>query len=639
MVTVLHDSLAAFQNYRRPAALAWSGLALVTGLQWFGGHPSSSFQVLVAISVFWGLRVLLSAELRGRFPLRLALLGSGLAAGTALAAVALIPFAELLAHSGDVGTRSGVTQAFFRQPPHYLFGMFVHDWWGAGRTSYEFAATNQERAYYVGALPLMLAVAAVALRPNLARLGVLAAGALALSIATGQPPLFDLLTNLPGFEAANNSRFGVFAILGLSVLAGWGFDEITGDALPEARRRLVLGLAAAVAVVPLVIAVVGGHVHLDVFGRALRSAWLFDPPDSGLIATPAGPFIVKLASLLEWGVMAALALALLALVLSRRLRPATFVALALVLVAFDLVKAGADYNPSIKQEYAVQPVTPAIRYLQDRRPARFVGLEPTSLSLSPPLPPNLALRYGLYDARGDVIPGEERYTEIWRRAIGRNRQCYSFFCTIAAVASPESFRALGLFGVDYLLQNRGDKPLPGLRVAYQGGDARIYRNPSAVPRAFVVGQQAVEEGATAQLDAVLAPGFEPRTTAVTERRLPGIAEGGDAGASPAGDARIEDYENDRVVIRARADRPGLVVLADSWYPGWKATVDGRDADVERVDYAVRGVAIGPGSHRVELTYAPASFRAGWIVSLLALLAIGGVAVAGLRSRRRGTPGD
>ena len=135
---------------RRPAALAWSGLALATGLQWFGGHPSSSFQVLVAVSVFWGLRVLLSAELRQRFPLRLALLGSALAAGTALAAVALIPFAELLAHSGDVGTRSGVTQAFFRQPPHYLLGIFLHDWWGAGRTSYEFAATNQERAYYVG---------------------------------------------------------------------------------------------------------------------------------------------------------------------------------------------------------------------------------------------------------------------------------------------------------------------------------------------------------------------------------------------------------------------------------------------------------------------------------------------------------
>ncbi len=616
---------------RRPAALAWAGLALVTGLQWLGGHPSSSFQMLVAVSLFWALRVLLSADLRQRFPLRLALLGSALAAGTALAAVALIPFLELLAHSGDVGTRSDVTQAFFRQPPRYLLGIFLHDWWGAGRTSYEYAATNQERAYYVGALPLMLAAAAVALRPNRARLGVLAAGALALSIASGQPPLFHLLTSLPGFEAANNSRFGVFAILGLAVLAGWGFDELTGDALPAARRRLVLGLSAVLAAVPVVIALVGGNVHRDVVGRALRSAWLFDAPDSGLLATPPGPYIVKLASLFEWGVMAALALALLALLLSRRVRPATFVVLALVLVAFDLVKAGADYNPSIKQEYAVQPVTPAIRYLQDRRPARFVGLEPTTLALSAPLPPNLALRYGLYDARGDVIPGEERYTEIWRRAIGRNRDCYSFFCTIAAVASPESYRALGLFGVEYMLQNHGDKPLPGLKVAYEGGDARIYRNPSALPRAFVVGQQTVEQGAGAQLDAVLDPGFEPRTTAVTESRLPGIAEG--AGGSRAGDARIEDYENDRVVIRARTDRPGLVVLADSWYPGWKAKVDGKDADVERVDYAVRGVAVGPGTHRVELTYDPASFRAGWIVSLLALLVIGGVAAAGVRSRR------
>jgi uncharacterized membrane protein YfhO len=75
----------------------------------------------------------------------------------------------------------------------------------------------------------------------------------------------------------------------------------------------------------------------------------------------------------------------------------------------------------------------------------------------------------------------------------------------------------------------------------------------------------------------------------------------------------------------------MVVLSDTWYPGWHATVDGKDAKVERADYLLRGVRVGPGTHTVEMTYRPLSFRIGWIVSLLTALAL---AIAVLRGRRR-----
>ena len=105
----------------------------------------------------------------------------------------LIPFAELLAHSGDAGARADVAEALFHEEPRRLLGFALHDWWGAGRTSIEFAATTQEHDYYVGALPLMLALAAlIAAAATGPRGGGRWWALVAILVATGVAPLFDL---------------------------------------------------------------------------------------------------------------------------------------------------------------------------------------------------------------------------------------------------------------------------------------------------------------------------------------------------------------------------------------------------------------------------------------------------------------
>ena len=134
-----------------------------------------------------------------------------------------------------------------------------------------------------------------------------------------------------------------------------------------------------------------------------------------------------------------------------------------------------------------------------------------------------------------------------------------------------------------------------------------------------------------------APAFDGRAAVVTERPLAGIP---DAGAAPAGDpgrTRLVRYEDERATVDVRAARRSVLVLTDVHFPGWKATVDGRAAPIERVDYLLRGVVVPPGAHRVEFTYAPKSFRVGWIISLLAALAVLAVVVAELLRRRRARP--
>jgi hypothetical protein len=616
---------------RRPGPLPFAGLAGVVGLQFLAGHPSSSYQVLFVAGLFWLGRVLLMRRPWRAAGARLLTLAGAGSVGTALAALMLIPFAELLAHSNDSELRSSLAELFVT-PRRFVFGLMLHDYWGHGRGAIQFASQLPERAFYVGALPLMLAVAALIARPALERIAVAAFGVAGLLVATGTAPLYDLVLDLPGFSAAHNGRFAVVTVLCLAVLAGWGLDELTGDRLSRTRRAWVAGVAALLAALPIVVVGAGGYLARDAIGPALRVAWGFETPTQQLAKSVAGgpAEVVHLASLFEWLVLAGLALGLLLLRVTGRLGATAFAGLAVGLVALDLFVAGMGYNPAIPVGHAEQPATPAIRFLQDTRPARFTAIKPEArISFSAPLPPNVSMRYGLYDTRGYVIPTEERYSNIWRRAIVANPRCYYIFCTTVAATKPAAMKALALFGVKYLLQNYGDPPLklPGTHLAFDGPDARVYTNPDALPRAFLVAGQQMVNGGGAALDAVTSPSFSARRVAITEKPIAGLSQG----ATPAaGTARIERYEAEHVSLRTDSDRPALLVLTDNWYPGWKATVDGHDAEVHRVDYLIRGVSVPAGAHQVEFSYSPESWRVGWILSLCALIAIALAAAIGVR---------
>ena len=82
------------------------------------------------------------------------------------------------------------------------------------------------------------------------------------------------------------------------------------------------------------------------------------------------------------------------------------------------------------------------------------------------------------------------------------------------------------------------------------------------------------------------------------------------------------YRGNRVVtMDVASDTGGLVVLHDSFADGWEATVDGRVMTVIPVNVLSRGVIVGPGRHRIEMTYMPASLTAAAAIAAAMLLAV------------------
>ena len=621
---------------RRPGPGPVAGLALVVALQFFGGHPESSFHVLLATVAFFVFRVV--AVRREGHDVSLGrtagVFAGSLVLGALLAAVALLPFAELLFRSADAGQRASVSDAS-KLSGRFLLGFAMPDYWGRP-TQTALVRFQFSRACYVGVLPLMLAVAAPLLRPNLARLALAGFGAACLAVAFGAPPLFDLATRLPLLDIAHNDRLIAIVLLCVALLAGWGLDDLTGERAPP-RRRVALALAAAIAVLPVLWVVGTGKASLSVLGDAIDVAWGFaHPPGAG--AADAGD-IVRLAATIVFATFATAAVLLLFLRARGRLAAGTFAALAIGLTVADLFRAGMGQNPAIERRIAVQPTTGAIRYLQTRRPARFQGVGSVPANV-------LSMRYGLQEGGGYDLPIERRYDTLWRRVMSPEIPTQSGFFVALPLSLPRvderRLRTLGLLGVADLLQSPRGPPLalPSLRLAYSGADARVYSSRQALPRAWVVGAQEVVAGGDAALRAIIRPGFQPLRAAVTERRIAGLPAAPATGApAPAGAARLESIEPDRVRLHARADGPGpaLLVVSDTDYPGWEATVDGKATPVQRVNYVLRGVRLAPGAHDVVFRFRPATWTAGWVLSLAALLTVAGLAGVELRRRRSTDP--
>ncbi len=618
----------------------------VIACQFYGAHPESSFYVVLIWGLYGLVRAVAYYGWRTRFFFQ-ALGGMALAFafGVLLSAAILLPTLEGIVTSYILIQRQASASAAWWQTLLFswhnwptLVTILLPQFWGTPiDNSFWYPYQNyNEQDYYVGIVPLALGIltllswwhdrkhaahAPSALPAPVSPRGFWLGLALVLLGVTAQLPLFNIVSVLPLWRLANHGRLRMVYALAAALLAGYGLDTLaTASSQFNAPKKLLITLTVMAAISLFMIggAYAGLTLARDPFiamgqqqAQAMKAA---DHPmfpysleyyyerinvryeQARRLYTPATPEMflplgMALAvGLLEWG-------------RRRGWNKALWLNGLIALTCADLFWINLRINPTTPPKN-IFPDTPAIAYLK-QQPDHF-----RVAGLYQALMPNTAMVFGLQDARGHEPVVPRRPAILLNRIEGGYR--LNHYAILRSADSP----LFDLMNVEYLVADRDVGGRWQLAFAEADSPVRVYRNPSVLPRAFIVYEWELAASAPAALDRVVDKSFDFRSRAVLEGNTSGLPA-----VTPArgtGQARIVQYKPEHVVIETDSTAEGILVLTDTYTPGWQAVVDGQPADIYVADYAFRGVHIPAGQHQITFTYVPTSFSVGAGISLAAV---------------------
>ena len=603
-------------------------LALVVALQLLAGHAQTSFYSAVIVAFFALYRLTQRRTAEGKPRIRGSLLAAGgllLATlwGVALAAIQLLPTAELAAHSQRAGNLTNLTFAYeLSFWPWRLITLLAPDFFGnPARGEYWAYGTYWEESAFVGVLPLVLAFLALgawwrkrkqgaggphSLVPFLTLLCLVS-----LLLALGnRTPLYPLLFRyVPGFGLFQApARLTVGYALGIALLAGIGADTLR--LAPRTRTVLRVVLVAGIGIG---------------FAAVVTRLALPDVRDS--FAN----------SMIRLGVSLAVASGVL-LLRGRRLRGRQWQGLVVAIIIVDLLLFGWGLAPGTDPGIYHAPVATA-EFLETQPPGRVhvddayaQEVYDRYVSLAAFGPSDTAYLQGLRESlfpnltSAQHLPGSGNYDPL---TIGAYDDLYALL--EGTPGTPPDMEAmlplLKLFGAPYLLTDR-ELELPLL---YDKGPY-IYAIESALPVAFVVHNARIVEDAQHRLELLQHPSFDPHTEVILSHRLPSLPIRGAEQSRDESVSIVRDGQ-DRVRIDVTLTQPGYLVLTDTHYPGWRATVDGQPVEILEANHAFRAVQLGTGEHTVLFEYEPLSFRLGAWITLSALVVLAAIAIISGRYRR------
>ena len=453
-------------------------------------------------------------------------------------------------------------------------------------------ATGFWSPLYIGIFPLLLSLFAIYLllrgevpsetrrqhqwwRVEIAFWAIVAGVAFLLSVGDDSFVYSLFYLYVPGFGLfRGQERAALLFSLSLSLLAGYGFAALLVRAKDlqklgqdsRALFRLVVGLALGVAAL-LILLYFGGSVGVM---------------DSML---DLGRYVaVLLAASLLW-------------LLVWRWRRGPWLlgtALALALVLFDLVTVNSHVNVQERKIENQVRATGVIRELQ-AQPGMF------RVHNEFRLPGNHGIIFGLEDT--------------WGASPLRLASYERLFETLPLE------RAWELLNVGYVVTWLDDIDAPSSLVyqepARRGEVDYVHRLDGEHPRAWTVYQAEVLPGEDQVLDRLGQPDFDPYAVALVTEPLVSPLAGTQAGTPQV---KVVAFSPSRLAVEVEQANNGLLVLSENSYPGWQASVDGRQVPMVLANATLRAVEVPAGQHRVEMSFRPPSVRLGMVVSVLTLLA-------------------
>ena len=591
-------------KYRRGFFATTLGAALVL----FSGHPEVAFTMCLGLGVYFLVRLLWERRWGKKLWAPVAVCFAAWAVALTCYAVQLLPFAEYLVHSHTFIEREaarldeplavGALVTFWI--PRF-FGTFAEGtfWdpnkWNSNLTVQQYPGM----AVWFGIVLLMAGVnKGRDGRQRSSRIAALSITAVFLVLLATDFPTLQWIHELPVFSSLRELYHVWFALFALPLLGTIGLERWFSR--PRESRELLWLVLPAIAVVGLVAYLL--DFNSGILDAADMTGYVHD--QVRLAATFSIVAVVILAASCVWH------------------RPRAFWTCLTALLAVDLLIATWGIDPTLPRDQ-VFPDTQLTRFLQDQeRPCR-VGAAEGGIILG------TVGNYGIEEWLGyDGFYPE--YTRRFQMELGPN---------VWEAMEP-------VCSIQYYLHNPSSDPNLPLDERTESGDLEfettldgleVYRNRRAFPRAFLAAEVEVIPDRDALFARMLEESYDPGRTVVTpvqpERQLP------HATADRPGAATIAEYGANRVVIDVEADEPAVLVLSDSFFPGWKATVSGVSAQIFPAYYAFRGVLVPQGKSTVEFSYRPGTYRVGLALSTVGFLAgLAGAAYCLTRRRARNNHG-
>ena len=600
---LLHRSLE-----RRSPGMAISG-GIALGASLLGGHTQVSLYMITVLTLYWLYHVgwlskLWQQGVQWRRLLQSVALYAilmGVAAG--VSAFQLMSTAELVGQTPRAEINYNIAAEYSMAPaalitlavPHY-FGLSASNHWGYWAPE---DGNLTEFYCYSGIVTLVLAGLGLLLRRSRYSWFFVILAIVSLLLSFGGYTILQRITYhfVPAFNMVRvPARFISFWGFALAVLAGFG-AELLLSPLPRRLRqvygRFVWGLGGLTAAVVV--------IALPVFYHDLliteRGSWQFQRAEVAVKSVAFAAMLLGLTWLLlfahrywRW---------------PRALVPVLLVAI----LVLDLFSNQTSYNQTQEDLTAGFEHPEIISFLrQDDGIFRIDSVT----GVWDVWQPYTGLLYGYSDVMGVpnplVLAAQQEYWE----ALGSRSSAFYDLLNVKYVIARKDVE------LDWQKFERVFTGHPILDV---------YENKRVLPRAFMVYSAQVVPDEEMVLAAIKSQSFDPRETVLLQKGTPL------AGQPRQARVEFQRYGMNEMLLAVDTPADGYLVLSEMTYPGWEARVGGQPREVLRANHALRAIYLPAGSHIVEITFAPASWRLGWIATAITWLAVAGYAVYSWRSPR------
>jgi hypothetical protein len=170
-------------------------------------------------------------------------------------------------------------------------------------------------------------------------------------------------------------------------------------------------------------------------------------------------------------------------------------------------------------------------------------------------------------------------------------------------------RNMGIHGLQEEEKKKDPAKPPPLRLI----EPHFYELTQTLPRSFLARDYRIVKTEKEMREIFTTRAFDPART-VLLNEAPQFPSA-DTGARADRDAvRISEYGLNHIHLEASCLGRRILFLSEVHYPGWKAVVDGKPQKIYRANHAFRALALGPGTHRIQMVYRPASFYGGLAVT-------------------------